>query len=103
MQEALDRLSRWADTNKMALNPKKQRIFHTESIPKPARIQINDEEVERVKRFNLLGVLCQNDLKWNEYVDQIACKENKRLYHLRLCRKSQLPTDVGLTTYISKS
>jgi hypothetical protein len=94
MQEALDRLSRWADTNKMALK----------SIPKPARIQINEEEVERVKRFNLqLGVLCQNDLKWNEYVDQIACKENKRLYHLRLCRKSQLPTDVGLTTYISKS
>ena len=89
----------------MALNPKKTKdmwICFTDSIPEPPRIQINDEEVERVNSFKLLGVSCQNDLKWNEHVDQITCKANKRLYHLRQCRKSQLPTEVGLTTYISK-
>ena len=43
-----------------------------------------------------------NDLKWNKHVDEITRKANKRLYHLRQCRKSQLPIEVGLTTYISK-
>jgi hypothetical protein len=60
------------------------------------------KKVERVNSFKLLGVSCQNDLKWNEHVDQITWKANKRLHHLRQCRKSQLPPEVGLTTYISK-
>jgi hypothetical protein len=102
MQEAVDGLNGWADTNKIALNPNKTKdmwICFTDSIPEPPRIQINDKEVNSFKR---LGLSCQNDLKWNEHVDQITCKANKRLYHLRQCRKSQLPTEVGLTTYISK-
>jgi hypothetical protein len=89
----------------MALNPKKTKdmwISFTDSIPEPPRIQVNDEEVERVNSFKLLGLSCQNDRKWNEHVDQITSKANTRLYHLRQCRKSQLPTEVGLTTYISK-
>ena len=105
MQEAVDGLSGWADTNKMVLNPKKTKdmwICFTDSIPEPPRIQINNEEVERVKSFKLLGTTCQNDLKWNEHIDQITYKANKRLYHLRQCRKSQLPTEIGLATYTSK-
>ena len=105
MQEAVNGLNRWAERNKMVLNPKKTKdmwISFTDSIPEPPRIRIGDEEIERVDSFKLLGVLCQNDLKWNGHVDQIIRKANKSLYHLRLCRKSQLPTEVGLTTYISK-
>ena len=105
MQEAVNELDRWAETNKMVLNPRKTKdmwICFTDSIPEPPRIRIGDEEIERVDSFKLLGVLCQNDLKWNGHVDQIIRKANKSLYHLRQCRKSQLPTEVGLTTYISK-
>ena len=83
MQEAVDGLSGWADTNKMVLNPKKTKdmwICFTDSIPEPPRIQIKNEEVERVKSFKLLGTTCQNDLKWNEHIDQITYKANKRLY-----------------------
>ena len=32
----------------------------------------------------------------------IVARANKRLYFLRVCRKANLPTEVGLTTYISK-
>ena len=49
-----------------------------------------------------MGTTCQNDLKWNEHIDKITYKANKRLYHLRQCRKSQLPTEIGLETYASK-
>ena len=89
----------------MVLNPKKTNdiwICFTDSIPQSPRIQIKNEEVERVKSFKLLGTTCQNDLKWNEHIDQITYKANKILYHLRQCRKSQLPTEIGLATYTSK-
>ena len=78
------------------------RICFTDSIPEPPRTQISDEVMERVKSLRLLSAISQNDLKWNEHVDLITRKANKGLYHLRQCRKSQLPTEVGLTTYISK-
>ena len=60
MQEAVDGLSAWADTNKMVLNPKKTKdvymwICFTDSIPEPPRIQIKNEEVERVKSTKFLG------------------------------------------------
>ena len=105
MQEAVDGLSGWAGTNKMVLKPKKTKdmwICFTDSIPEPPHIQIKNEEVERVKSFKLLGTTCQNDLEWNEHIDQITYKANKRLYHLRQCRKPQLATENGLATYTSK-
>ncbi len=71
MQEVIDGLSirAWAETNKMALNPKKTKdmwLCFTDSIPEPLRIRIaGDEEVKRVNSFKLLGG--QNDLKWNNH------------------------------------
>ena len=73
MQVVIDGLRTWAETNKMALNPKKTKDMwtcFTDSIPEPPRIRIGDEEVERVNSFKLLGVSCQNDLKWNKHVDE---------------------------------
>ncbi len=48
-------------------------MFHR-SIPEPPRIRVGDEEVERVNSSKLLGVSCQNDLKWNKHVDEITRK-----------------------------
>ena len=105
MQMAIDYVCRWAETNKMELNPKKTKdmwICFTDSVQEPPPIQIGDDIIERVKTFKLLGVWCQDDLKWNEHIGQITRKANRRLFHLRQCMKSHLPTEVGLTTYTSK-
>ena len=77
-------------------------ICFTDSVQEPPPIQIGDDIIERVKTFKLLGVWCQDDLKWNEHIEQISRKANRRLFHLRQCMKSHLPTEVGLTTYTSK-
>ncbi|CAB4018988.1 RNA-directed DNA polymerase from mobile element jockey, partial [Paramuricea clavata] len=89
----------------MAINAKKTKdmwISFTDAIPEPPRLRIGNELIERVNAFKLLGVSFQNNLKWNAHVEEITRKANKRLYHLRECRKSQLPAEVGIITYQSK-
>ena len=44
----------------------------------------------------------QNNLKWNCQVNTTVSKANKRIYHLRACRKENLPNDVGLTMFCSR-
>ena len=51
--------------------------------------------------LTLLSVSMQNNLKWNAHVEIIR-KANKRLFHLRECRKSKLPVEIGIITYQSK-
>ena len=46
--------------------------------------------------------MVQNNLKWNAHVEVITRKSNKRLFHLRECRRSKLPVEVGIITYQSK-
>ena len=77
-------------------------ICFTDSFQEPPPIQIGDDVIERVKTFKLLGVWCQDDLKWNEHIEQISRKANRRLFHLGQSMKSHLPTEVGLTTYTLK-
>ena len=77
-------------------------ICFTDFVQEPPPNQIGDDIIERVKTFKLLGVWCQDDLKWNEHIEQISRKANRRLFHLRQCMKSHLPAEVGHTTYTSK-
>ena len=104
MQIAIDYVCKWAETNKMELNKKTKDmlICFTDSVQKTPPIQIRDYIIERVKTLKLLGVWCQDELKWNERIEQINRKANRRLFHLRQCMKSHLPTEVGLKTYTSK-
>ena len=41
-------------------------------------------------------------MKWNPHIKEITRKGNRRLHHLRQCRKAHLPKEVGLTTYCTK-
>ena len=77
-------------------------ICQSKSIPPPAPLKISNITLERVSVFKLLGVWVQDNLKWNCQVSTIVSKANKRIYHLTVCRKANLPTDVGLTLFCSK-
>ena len=105
IQETADAMTNWATENKMIVNAKKTKdmwISFTKSNPEPSPVWIDDTELERVKTFKLLGVWIQDDLKWNTHVREITKKANKRLFLLRECRKSFLPSEVGLVTYKTK-
>ena len=105
MQEMIDNVLQWANNNKMELNPKKTKdmwICFSNKIPEPPNLLCGTDIIEKVKIFKLLGVWQQNNLKWNTHVNHIICKASKKLFHLRECRRSNLPAEIGLTTYIKK-
>ena len=77
-------------------------ICFRKAMHEPPKLTLGNNVIERVENFKLLGVWQQNNLKWNTHVFEIFRKANKNLYHLRECRRSKLPVEVGLTTYISK-
>ena len=66
-------------------------------------LSTENKVLERVEVFKLLGVQVQRDLKQIEqFIDDIAARANKQLYFLCVCHKANLPTEVGLATYITK-
>ena len=57
-----------------------------------AQIVVNEDTVERVMSFKLLGVIVTNNLNWDEHVAIIYAKANKRLHFLKLLKRSSLLT-----------
>ena len=76
-------------------------ICFTKRVP-PHNLTIRNKEIERVNTFKLLGVYCQDNLKWNRHIEEITKKASRRLFHLRECKKAKLPVDVGITMYCSR-
>ena len=105
MQEVLNSAQRWADANKMALNSKKTKdmwICFRDCIPEPPPLSIDGEIIERTSSFKLLGVWLQNTLKWNDHFREITKKANRRMFYLRECRRANLPSETGITCYLTK-
>ena len=107
IQVVLDNLEAWAVQNKMEINAKNSKEMwisfrKSQELQVPEAIRIRNSEIERVKVFKLLRVHVQSDLKWIAHINEIVARASKQLYFLCVCRKANLPTEVGLTTCITK-
>jgi hypothetical protein len=51
-------------------------------------IRFNNESIERVNSFKLMGVAITNDLTWANHIAAICSKANKRLHFLTLLRRA---------------
>ena len=76
----------------MRLKPKKCKVMDINFLQyqpgPPAPITIKSCPVHEVQTYKLLGVHVSHDLSWNTHVEHIVTKACKRLYALRLLRKS---------------
>ena len=54
-----------------------------------------------MKSTGILGLTVQENMKWNEHIHYIVKKAGKRLYMLRLLKKSNASTDTLITVYIT--
>ena len=64
-------------------------------------IVLGNNTIESVNTYKLLGVHISSDLKWNCHVEYITKKANKRLYSIRILKRSGTPQIQLVKVYVS--
>ena len=82
-------IHRFSIEHNMKLNPKKCKemlinFMQNDNFTLIRPIVLDNNTVERVTTYKLLGIIISNDLKWSEHIDYIWKKASKRLYSLRI-------------------
>ena len=96
LQKDLDVIAQWSLRNNMNLNPKKCKeivISSLRSRPDLSPLCVNEHPLERVSSHKVLGVTISDTLGWNEHVHEIVSKASKRLYILRVLKRSGIPPE----------
>ena len=57
-------------------------------------VTIEDKAVEKVKTYNCLGCIIQEDLKWDNHITSWIKKCNKTLFLLRQLNKSKVESKI---------
>ena len=105
LQNELDAISGWTNTNNMKFNPKKckERIvtFRRDIEHPPTSLVVDNISLERVETYKVLGLTIQNNLKWDSHVSEIVTKASKRVHILRVLRRNGVSSPHLLQVYIS--
>ena len=95
LQHQMKELCNYAIENEMKLNKDKTKVMlfntakHSDFMPE---ITVDDEQLEVVEEFKLLGVKITSNLKWEANTDYITKKAYKRLWLLRRLKKLGMNT-----------
>ena len=103
-QSSIDSINSWASCNRMKLNPKKckeLRVCFLRETPDLSPLLIDGHALEVVRSHKVLGLVIQNDLKWNDHIDSVVSKASKRLFIIRTLRCGGVPTEDLLTIYFA--
>ena len=102
LQTNIDGISEWIHNNNMLLNVKKTKELRISFTKFPLDLQnllSANSEIKVVDEFKLLGVTISSDLSWNSHINDICSKASKRLYALRVLRRSGAPPKDLITVY----
>ena len=73
----LMKLWEWLGANKLSLNIAKIKymVFHTSksNVIYP-NLKVNNNNIERVTEFNVLGVILHSHMTWNKHINHISMK-----------------------------
>ena len=75
----------------MKINPKKckkMRVCFLRELPGVDFLTIADTPLEVVKSHKVLGTVINCSLKWNDHIAMITSKASKRLYIIRVLKRS---------------
>ena len=87
--------------NHLSLNPSKcqtMQVYFGRREPPPTVYCISDFQLQQVSHVKLLGVILQNDLKWDSHIDMIG-KANKKLFMIRKLKQTGLTQKELVTVY----
>ena len=95
----------YASQRGMRLNPTKCRELVVNFLQyQPSSLsplQLSGTTTQRVSTYKILGVHISEDPTWNMHIDYVFKEANKRLYAIRLLKKSGVTTDDLVEIYCS--
>ena len=103
-QGHLDDINLWTKNNKMLINQMKSKtmIFNfTQKYQFTTRLQLSGQSLEVIPETKLLGVIIQDDLKWNANIANLVKRANARMVLLRKLSEFGAPIDDMKIIYIS--
>lgn len=104
MAVILNDVVNWSGKNLMNINWKKTKEMWIGTLAVNLSSDIlcvDDNVVERVNSFKLLGIVVEHNLKWKGHVDSICAKAASRLHFLKVLKRSALSIDDLLYFYKS--
>lgn len=102
LQELVNVIYDWTKVNHMKLNIGKCKELIIDFAKEKhdfLPLTINNVGIERTKSARILGLFVQDNLKWNEHVNHIVKKAGKRLYMLRVLKRSNADINTLITVY----
>ena len=93
-QSTFDDISSLASDNWMKLNAKKCKelqICFLKEDPQLLALIIDGHTLETVQSHKVLGLIIQNNLKWDEQTFSSVTKASKRLYAFRILSRGGVP------------
>ena len=99
-QDLVDEVICWSDDNKMQLNAEKCKELRISFNVNPVEmdsIVVNGKNLEVVQCIKMLGLTINSKLTWNDHIDDVVKKINKRLYFLSQLKRAKVkPKDLAL-------
>ncbi|XP_072039042.1 uncharacterized protein [Amphiura filiformis] len=102
VQQCLESLHEWSVSNKLKLNPSKcqaMSVYFGKNNPPDVDLRISEHSLAVVQKVKLLGVIIQNDLKWQGQVDNMHSKANGKMFMLRKLKEAGLNAGEILSVY----
>ena len=105
LNEDLNRLAQWLHQHKLTLNISKSKfmlIGGSKKLKSLSKVTLNikNKELDMVSSYKYLGVVINETLTWDNHVEYIRSKINKKLGLLKLI-KSYLPLSARITFFNS--
>ena len=101
LQNELDAISDWTNTNNMKLNRKKCEemivTFRRNIEHPPTSLLVDNISLERVESYKVLGLTIQNNLKWDSHISEVVT----RVHILRVLRRNVVSSPHLLQVYFT--
>lgn len=101
MPQYLQALTLWTRKNYMLINTVKTKelVIGLWDHQSNSLLSTKDGPIERVTEFKLLGVYVDSNLSWKKHIEHVTSKAAKRLYFLKVLKRSGLPREHLLHYY----
>ena len=95
LQQTLDTLQQWSDSNHMSINPSKTVVlnFSVSITPlPPLSLTLGDHTLDCITSTRILGLTVDDKLNWNQHTNNTLKAASFRLYMLRRLKTFGMPT-----------